>query len=224
MEPMKLLCLAGLWLLYFCGHSLLASLWLKRRIAGRWPGFMPAYRLSFNLLALALLGPPLLLMYHLQGAPLWQWSGAGAWLVNGLALLALLGFFWSLRYYDGSEFLGLRQWRARTLAVEDQESFRISPLHRFVRHPWYSLALVLIWTRDMDAAFLTAALLITLYFVIGSRLEESRLLQYYGDVYGRYREQVPALIPLPWRGLGKEAAEKLEQEAMRGRGGKQGGL
>ncbi|HEC15033.1 MAG TPA: hypothetical protein ENI99_00440 [Sedimenticola sp.] len=211
--PADYLLLAGCWLIYFIIHSMLASLGLKRWVAARWPGFMPAYRLAFNALAVILIIPPLILMYALHGPWLWQWTGAAAWLANGLAVLALLGFFWSLRYYDGMEFLGVRQWRAGIKTVEDQEQFRISPLHRFVRHPWYSLALVLIWTRDMDAAFLVTAVVATFYFTIGSRMEERKLLQYHGEIYRRYREQVPGLIPLPWRYLDREAARRLEQEA-----------
>jgi protein-S-isoprenylcysteine O-methyltransferase Ste14 len=207
------LLLTGLWLAYFILHSLTASLWLKRLVAKRWPGFMPAYRLLFNALALLLLLPPVALMYRLKGEFLWQWNGVGAWLVNGLALLAVLGLFWSLRYYDGKEFLGLRQWQNGSRSVEDQEIFRISPLHRYVRHPWYALALVMIWTRDMDPALLCSAVPISLYFIIGSRLEEAKLMSYHGEAYGRYRKWVPALFPLPWRHLSKAEAEMLMQEA-----------
>ena len=169
----------------------------------------PLYRLAFNLLAVLLIIPPLMLMYSLHGSWLWQWNGIAAWLANGLALLALLGFVWSLRYYDGQEFLGLRQWRIGIKTVEDQERFQISPLHRFVRHPWYSLALVLIWTRDMNAAFLVTAVAFTLYFILGSWLEERKLIQYHGEIYRRYRERVPCLIPLPWRYLSRKQVCEL---------------
>jgi hypothetical protein len=43
------------WLAYFIVHSLLASLAVKKWIAARWPDFMPAYRLAFNMIALVLL-------------------------------------------------------------------------------------------------------------------------------------------------------------------------
>ena len=86
----------------------------------------------------------------------------------------------SLKYYDGREFLGLRQLNERNASVDDQEQFQLSPLHRWVRHPWYFFALVIIWTRDMNSAMLIAAILMTLYFVIGSRLDERKLLRYHG--------------------------------------------
>src|SRR3569623_329762 len=63
----------------------------------------------------------------------------------------------SLRYYDMREYLGLRTHGPATL--------RISPLQRHVRHPWYALALLLIWTRDMDAAWLVSCVCTTLYLV-----------------------------------------------------------
>lgn len=197
------------WLIYFGAHSLLASLWLKRRMASAYPGWMPSYRLLFNLLAIVLLIPPLVLTYWDKGPWIWEWTGFGWWAANGVAAAALLGFVWSLRWYDGLEFLGLKQWRAGVTSAEDQESFHLSPLHRYVRHPWYSLGLVILWTRDMSPALLTTAVMITLYFVFGSRLEERKLLVYHGEVYQRYRRLVPSLIPLPWKYLTSEQARAL---------------
>ncbi len=200
------------WVAYSAIHSWLASLQLKRYVAEHWSGLMPAYRLCFNGLALLLLIPPLWLTYNLPGPMLWQWSGQAWWLGNAMALLAVAGVFWSLRDYDGSEFLGLRQLRERVVAVEDQEEFHISTLHRFVRHPWYSLSLVLVWTRDMDLPFFITAIIITLYFIFGSRLEERKLVIYHGDRYRRYRELVPPLVPLPWRYLTRSKARQLQDE------------
>jgi methanethiol S-methyltransferase len=200
------------WLAYFAAHSWLASLQLKRHVADNWPGFMSAYRLCYNLLALLLIIPPLWLTFTLPGPLIWQWSGLAWWVANGFAVLALAGVFWSLRDYDGSEFIGTRQWRERETAVEDQEGFHISQLHRFVRHPWYSLSLVLVWTRDMNLPFITTAILITAYFIVGLRLEERKLLVYHGDKYRRYRELVPALLPVPWRYLTRKQADELQNE------------
>ena len=195
------------WLVYFGLHSLLASIGAKALVATRWPRAMPAYRLGYNLLAIVLLALPLWLTLSAPGPWLWQWSGFAAVLAAILAVAALLGFFWSLRFYDSAEFLGFRQLREGIASVDDQERFQLSPLHRFVRHPWYFFGLVIVWTRDMNAAMLTTAILITLYFVIGSRLEERKLIRYHGEVYRHYRERVPGLLPLPWKFL--SAAEAL---------------
>ncbi len=213
MTHLALLALA--WLFYFIVHTLLASLGAKRWVAARRPGWMPAYRLLFNLQAAILLLPPLWLTYSYEGAMLWAWRGAWFWVANGLAALAAAGFLWSLRWYDGQEFLGLRQWRARETSVEDQERLHLSPLHRWVRHPWYFLGLIILWTRDMNAAWLLTAAFASAYLWIGSRFEERKLLVYHGEAYRRYRERVPGLIPLPWRHLDAGEAAQLARAAAR---------
>jgi protein-S-isoprenylcysteine O-methyltransferase Ste14 len=207
------LILAAAWAGYFAVHSFLASLPVKRWVAARRPRWMRAYRLMFNAAALGLLAVPAGLLLAWRSEPLWQWTGPAWWIANGAALLAILGFLWSLRFYDGPEFIGLRQWVGRVRRVEDQERLRISPLHRFVRHPWYTFGLVLIWTRSMDPALLISACAITVYFVIGSRLEERKLMTYYGDAYRAYRERVPGLVPLPWKHLDPGTAAELERRA-----------
>lgn len=201
------------WLAYFLLHSILASLGVKRLLAATRPALMPGYRLAFNILSLLLILPILWHIFQHPGPMLWRWQGASAWLANGIALLACLGFVRSLKYYDTQEFLGLRQLRAHTRSVEDQEHFHLSPFHRYVRHPWYFFGLVLIWTRDMNTAMLLSGAMMTLYFIIGSRLEEKKLLVYHGEIYRRYMERVPGLFPLPWKMLSTEEADALTQTA-----------
>jgi protein-S-isoprenylcysteine O-methyltransferase Ste14 len=205
----QLASLVLLWLSYAVLHSLFASLWLKRRVAARWPRLAPGYRVGFNLLALVLLLPPLWLTFAWHGPLLWSWQGGWAWLASGLGLAAVAGFLWSTRYYDMGVFCGSTQWRTREHAAEDPGGLTLSPLHRHVRHPWYSLGLVILWTRDMDEARLTSALCITLYLWLGSLLEERKLLAFHGEPYARYRERVPGLIPWPGRSLSVDEAHAL---------------
>ena len=208
--------LALFWLAYFAMHSALASLRVKTWVALHHPARMPIYRLSFNILAVITLLPILWLMFFHPGPMLWAWQGPAAWLSNGLALAALFAFVKSLKYYDTQEFIGFRQWASRTRRVEDQEGFKLSPFHRYVRHPWYFFSLILIWTRDMNAAMLLSAALMTIYFIVGSRLEEDKLVSYYGEVYRRYMERVPGLIPRPWKSLtAKDAAALVKATGRR---------
>jgi protein-S-isoprenylcysteine O-methyltransferase Ste14 len=211
----QLAALALAWTVYFTLHSALASLAAKRFVAARRPDLMPGYRLAYNILALALLLPLLAGTLAWPGPMLWEWRGPWQWLANGLAGLAALGFLWTLRDYDGKEFIGLRQWRAGERRVEDQEAFHLSPLHHFVRHPWYALGLVLLWTRDMDAARLMAAALATAYVLVGLRLEERRLVTFHGAAYRLYQARVPALLPSPRRWLRPADAAALRREARK---------
>lgn len=201
--------LGMMWILYFAIHSLIASLTFKRWVTAHQPNLLSKYRFIFNVIATSLLIPPLLLTFMWRGPLLWEWSGAYRWLADCLALAAFGGFLWTLRGYDMGEFLGLKQLRQGTQTIEDQESFHISTLHRFVRHPWYSFALVILWTRDMNLALLITTFFITLYFWVGSQLEETKLLVYHGAAYARYRKRVPRLIPLPWKYLSRREATEI---------------
>lgn len=192
------------WLLYALLHSLTASIRCKAFCQRRWPIFFARYRLLYNGLALVLLIPLVALSMHSPGPQLWTWTGAAAWLLNGLAVLVVVAFLRGGGGYDLMAFLGLRPQ-----AAVGTPRLVISQWHRFVRHPWYSLALVLIWTRDMDAASLVSATAITLYFVVGSRLEEDKLVAEFGERYREYRRRVPGLVPLPWRVLSKDEARRL---------------
>lgn len=198
-----------LWMLYFSIHSLFASLRFKQFILLLYPGIMPWYRLIFNILAIVLLIPPVFLMLMYPGDLVWQWSGNWRYLANSLALLAIAGFIFSLRSYDSSEFLGTRQLKEGRKDIKERESFHLSVFHRYVRHPWYAFALVLIWSRDMHVSYLLSAILMSLYFIIGSHLEEKKLIAFHGDQYRLYRKYVAALIPLPWRILSAQKAAEI---------------
>lgn len=203
------LLIIAIFLGYFVLHSVTASLWCKQFFARCCPAVMPYYRLLFNLLATITALPLIYLAWRFPGEPLWQWQGPAFYFVNTIAVLALIALVYSIRLYDMGEFMGLRQARGNVKDVHDQEHFRISPFHRYVRHPWYFLVLVIIWTRDLSTNQLLTYSLVTLYLVIGSRLEERKLIAYHGEVYRAYRRRVAGLFPLPWKILSRKEAEQL---------------
>ena len=203
--------LALAWLAFAAVHSALASFAVKEKLARCWPAAAPWYRLAFNGFSLATVLPILWLSYALEGSPLWQWTGAWRWLSHGLALASIAGFVAAARGYDMETFLGLRQIRERDRQPDGHEGFRLSPFHRCVRHPWYFFGLVLVWTGDKNLPLLVSAVAITAYFIVGSRLEEKKLLALHGDAYRRYMARVPGLLPLPWKCLSAAEAEELSR-------------
>ncbi len=205
----QIIIISLLWIGFFIIHSFTASLTLKRWIANHFKTLMSAYRLGFNLLSGVLIIPILLLSYSWRSEPLWHWSPLLFWITSGITAITIIAFYFSIRYYDMAEFMGTRQWRERNTQVEDQEQFVIGSFHRYVRHPWYTMGMILIWCRELDPIMLTNAIMLSLYFIIGSRLEERKLVQYHGEIYAQYSKRVPGLIPRPWRYLTKREANEL---------------
>lgn len=71
-------------------------------------------------------------------------------------------------------------------------------LHRYVRHPLYFGTLLMLWSVfflfPSWPNFITCTM-ITLYTWIGTVLEEQKLQKEFGELYVRYQQQVPMLIP-----------------------------
>jgi methanethiol S-methyltransferase len=218
---MDLIWLALGWAAYAALHSLLASLGCKAWVTRTWPGFAPWYRLAFNAQSVILVLPLAWATYAIPGDWLWRWTGIGAWIVNGLSLAALAGFVLSSGTYDMGEFLGTKPLREKRTDAVEHDGFRISPLHRYVRHPWYALGLVLVWTRDMNAPLLVSATAVTLYLFIGAWLEERKLEAHFGAAYREYKQRVPGLIPLPGQRLSQTEAEQLVLGSVKGPGHRQ---
>lgn len=204
----ELLLLAAAWLLFGILHSLLASNRCKAWVRSRWPEQMHGYRIGFNLIAIITLLPILVLERSFDAIPIWSWQGIAKMVSLSLIIAAIAGFIWSTRFYDMSHFAGTRQWRYRE-ATDDDCTFTISPLHRVVRHPWYSLALVILWMRDIESTTLVTNIMLSGYFIVGAKLEENKLRTAFGERYRTYQQQVPAILPRPWRYLREKDMKKL---------------
>jgi protein-S-isoprenylcysteine O-methyltransferase Ste14 len=66
----------------------------------------------------------------------------------------------------------------------------------YVRHPWYSGAILLILAFGVitDVSLVSKIVLIS-YIIIGTLLEENKLISEIGEPYRAYRKKVPMLIP-----------------------------
>jgi len=192
-----------LWMLVFAlTHSVTADKQVKNWFQKQWgqrfyEGF---YRLFYNTLSTILLLPVALILIQPNNL-LWQVGGPLGLLFIVIQLSGLVGLALSFLQIDAGRFLGIRQLiaylRDDPLPLPD-ESLQTGGIYAWSRHPLYFFSLLFIWfmpiMTDVLFMFNVAA---TLYFLIGSQLEERRMLQTYGDGYKNYQQHVSWMLPLP---------------------------
>jgi len=183
-------------------HSWLAGQNVKqgfrRRVGDRvYEGF---YRLAYNLLAVVMLAPVGLLLIFAPGNVVWQVESAPlALLLNGLRLLGLAALGVALVQIDLARFAGLAQvlayFSGQPLPLPD-EPLQTGGLYAHVRHPLYVASLLILWPAPtMTEALLAFNVGATAYFLLGSIVEERRLVRAFGSAYIRYRQHVPWMLP-----------------------------
>ena len=174
-------------------HSVLADAYIMRRVYFRW-----WYRF-FYVAQSVLLFIPLFAMYHyIPSNPLFT-PNMYLYVFYAISWLIGLGFgLYAVKSYDNGTFLGITQMKMK---VRGEEYIYHKPkLTRkgalsYVRHPYYSVSLLLIWARPLAVKdiYLNAAL--TIYFILGTINEERKLRKEFGQEYMDYCHEVPALIP-----------------------------
>jgi protein-S-isoprenylcysteine O-methyltransferase Ste14 len=133
------------------------------------------------------------------GRWLWQVEGTPALLLTLIRYAGGLGLLISLLQIDSLRFIGWRQFvaflKGQPLPLAE-EPFVMWGVYALVRHPLYFFSLIFLWvTPSMSAASFGFALGATLYFALGSLLEERKLLAVYGETYRAYRQRVAWLVP-----------------------------
>jgi protein-S-isoprenylcysteine O-methyltransferase Ste14 len=197
---MKNALLALVWLLWCFCHSALISMritgYVKQRLGDRFR----YYRLAYNGFSLVTLIPVVFYAYSLRSEPLFSWEGY--WRVAQVLLLAasLFLFFAGGRHYDGLSFLGLRQLGSSSSCVGLTETCGLDTngILGVVRHPWYAGGMMIIWARDLDLSAIITNVILTGYFIVGTVLEERKLLVEFPESYREYQQKVPMFLPYQW--------------------------
>lgn len=117
--------------------------------------------------------------------PVWlRWTGVG------LALIAGLGVVWMFR--------ALGRNLTDTVVTRKQHTLVTSGPYRWVRHPLYTLAVLLGVASSLAAAnwfFVVAGGLMFLLLAIRTRKEEENLIARFGDDYRNYMQRTGRFLP-----------------------------
>lgn len=193
--------------LWALGHSLTAGRRFKalvrRQIGER--AYEGLYRLAYNLFAVLTLLPVLYVLWtQVPARVVWQIPAPFHWGAIAVQGIGVIGLIVALLQTDVWEFAGIRQavnYLSGSERIQPRGELVTGGAYALVRHPLYFFSLLVIWFNPViTVQALFANILATIYLWAGSRVEERRLADTFGQKYEAYRERVPHLIPLKWPG------------------------
>jgi len=158
------------------------------------------YRLFYNLFSILILAPIVVYSYSIMEKPFYSWQG---YLLPVRYLLFIGGlylFYAGSQHYSMRTFLGLTQIRVgfshgliNSTGLIDRKG-----IMGVVRHPFYSGSFLIIWAGNLDMTRLIINIILSIYLVIGTLLEEKKLLVEFGNAYSNYQQEVSMLFPWKW--------------------------
>ncbi|NQV98132.1 MAG: isoprenylcysteine carboxylmethyltransferase family protein [Rhodospirillales bacterium] len=186
------------WLSFGAGHSFLASQKAKSLLE---PKLGAYYRITYNGFAsLHIFAVWVLGRWLFDGVDAFAVSETVGFWMSGASLLGVLILICALMEYDLGLLAGTAQIRNFKKGVPEpaQEPLHTGGLHRYVRHPIYLGAYLILLGSAQDDRAIATAIWGSAYLFIGTGFEERHLITLYGDAYRSYRAKVPSI--LPWRG------------------------
>ncbi len=185
--------LATGWLIFSMLHSVFAADAIKKLAHSFMPANSKFYRLSYSLFAAISLGAVIYYQFSITSILLWrppviiQVIAVAAGVAGIIIMLATIRkYFFSLS--------GVDVFFKKQAPV----ALQVNGLNAYMRHPLYSgtLLFVLSWFlwQPLLSNFISCTA-VFLYTIIGTYIEEKRLLKIFGDEYKNYIARVPMFIP-----------------------------
>jgi protein-S-isoprenylcysteine O-methyltransferase Ste14 len=185
------------WVLWCTIHSTLISITVTEYMKGKLGDGFRFYRLLYNALSVATLIPLIYYSRMIHDAPVFRWAGPLAIVQILLLAASIYLFIVGGRHYSWAQFSGIAQIRAGRAhgSLARGDSFVVSGVHRIIRHPWYLGGILIVWAQDMSISTILINMVISVYFIVGSFLEERKLVREFGDKYREYQQTVSMLFP-----------------------------
>jgi len=195
---MEYLFVASLWIGYCALHSYLISIGFTNLMVRFLKDYYAFYRLFYILFSLALLIPLINFTTHSDTNIIitydYPLSLVRHVLIYGSLLMFFVAFFFN---YDSLSFFGIRQILNFGKAKEANPSvdIRKSGLLGIMRHPMYFALIIYLWCQTFRMMDIVINTVLTIYVIIGTKLEERKLVLEFGNTYIKYQQEVPMLIP-----------------------------
>ncbi len=195
MIMMDYLLIASMWIAYCLLHSFLVSTSFTNLMTSLLKNYYAFYRIFFVSFSLVLLIPLIRYTDQFDTNIIITYSQPLDIVRYILILGSLLMFFWAFFIdYDSLSFFGIRQ------ILNFRKKVNLSELKRngllgVVRHPMYFALIIYLWSETFTVSDIIINIVLTIYIIMGTIVEEKKLILEFGDTYVKYQQEVPMLIP-----------------------------
>jgi protein-S-isoprenylcysteine O-methyltransferase Ste14 len=156
--------------------------------------------LFYNFISIITLIPAIIYAKTIKEEPFFVWNGNLFFLKIFILSLAALLFISGFKHYSISEFFGFRQIKEgiSNKAISKTGKLDTCGILGIIRHPFYTATFLFFWSSNLDTANLIINVIISFYLVIGTILEERKLIIEFGKSYIDYKKKVSMFFPFKW--------------------------
>ena len=199
---MKYLIISLIWVGYCFLHSFLISIRFTNIITRLLKNYYAFYRLFYILISLVLLIWVIDYSSQIDNKIIISYGSPLSIIRYVLMYGSLLIFFWAFFFnYDSLSFFGIRQILnfKKLKTINPSEEIKNNGLLAVTRHPMYLALIIYLWSQTFRLADIVVNMVLTIYVIIGTVLEEKKLVLEFGDAYRKYQLEVPMLVPFTKR-------------------------
>jgi methanethiol S-methyltransferase len=195
---MKYFIISVLWSVYCILHSYLISTKFTNFVSRLLRSYYAFYRMFYVIVSIVLLIPLINYENSLDQQVVFTYSPfltvLRYFLYYGSLVVFFLAFFFN---YDSLSFFGIRQILGfrKTANSNTSGEIRKNGLLGVVRHPMYLALIIFLWSQTFRIMDVVVNTILTIYIIIGTLLEERKLVAEFGEAYISYQKEVPMLIP-----------------------------
>jgi methanethiol S-methyltransferase len=178
-------------------HSYLISIRFTKLMMRMLKSYYAFYRLFYVIISTVLLIPVFHLTNYWASEVIITYHPPWSIVRYAVIIFSLAVFFKAFLFdYDSLSFFGIRQiLNFRKKSTNQEGGIKKRGLLGIVRHPMYSALILFLWCQNFRLSDIVVNSVLTAYVIIGTLLEERKLVLEFGASYVQYQKEVPMLIP-----------------------------